>query len=209
MADFDNIREIGFFKALFSTWKQSLFNPEVFYKELNNNKTITRPYFYAIIFTYINLVFSFFWDVIFFKIGFYRNYAILPKIPLFLTNKNSIYLYIVIGIIFLLLILGALYTIFLTLLTIIIHGFVMLMGGKHGIKNTFRIIGYASGVGVFSIFPIFGYNISAAWFAVLLVIGIKETNGLSTPRSIMALFLPFIFISLILVVFFIKILIVK
>ena len=82
----------------------------------------------------------------------------------------------------------------------------MLLGGKRGIKNTFRIIGYASGVGIFSIFPIFGYNISAAWFAALLIIGIKETNGLSTPRSISALLLPFIFISLILVAFFIKIL---
>jgi hypothetical protein len=82
----------------------------------------------------------------------------------------------------------------------------MLMGGKQGIKNTFRIIGYASGVGVFSIFPLFGYNISAAWFAALLIIGIKETNELSTARSITALLLPFIFLSLILVVFFIKIL---
>ena len=212
MTDFDDIKETGFFKALFSTWKKSLFNPEIFYKELNDTgedhdiKTLAHPYFYAIIFTYINLVFSFFWEVMFFKIGFYKNYAILPKIPLFFTNKNFIDLYIVIGVIFLLLLLGILYTIFLTLLTVIIHGFVMLMGGKQGIKNTFQIIGYASGVGVFSIFPIFGYNISAAWFAALLIIGIKETNGLSTPRSIMALLLPFIFISLILVVFFIKIL---
>ncbi|MHB8232011.1 MAG: YIP1 family protein [bacterium] len=213
MADFDNIKETGFFKALFATWKKSLFSPEVFYKEIDNAgnegdegiQGILRPYFYAIIFTYINLVFSFFWEVIFFKIGFYKNYAILPKIPLFFTNKNFLDLYIIIGIIFLLLLLGILYTIFLTLLTIVVHGFVMLMGGKKGIKNTFRIIGYASGVGIFSIFPIFGYNISAAWFAALLIIGIKETNGLSTPKSILALLLPFIFISLLLVTFFIKI----
>ncbi|MHB1545556.1 MAG: YIP1 family protein [bacterium] len=211
MVDFDDIKKTGFFKALFRTWKKSLFTPEIFYKELNDSESgieagIFRPYFYAIIFTYINLVFSFFWEVIFFKIGFYRNYAVLPKIPLFFTDKNFMILYIVIGVIFLLLLLGMLYTIFLTLFTIIIHGFVMLMGGKQGIKNTFRIIGYASGVGVFSIFPLFGYNISAAWFAALLIIGIKETNELSTARSITALLLPFIFLSLILVVFFIKIL---
>ena len=211
MADFDYIKEIGFFKALFSTWKESLFSPEVFYKELNNTGAkeengISKPYFYALLFTYINLVFSFFWEVIFFKIGFYENYAVLPKIPLFFTNKSFLDIYIIIGIVFLLLLLGILYTIFLILLTIIIHGFVMLFGGKQGIRNTFRIIGYASGVGIFSIFPIFGYNISAAWFAALLIIGIKETNGLSTPRSISALLLPFIFISLILVAFFIKIL---
>ena len=211
MTDFDDIKEIGFFKALFSTWSKSLFSPEVFYKELNNagameENGISKPYFYALLFTYINLVFSFFWEVIFFKIGFYKNYAVLPKIPLFFTNKSFLDIYIIIGIAFLLLLLGILYTIFLILLTIIIHGFVMLLGGKRGIKNTFRIIGYASGVGIFSIFPIFGYNISAAWFAALLIIGIKETNGLSTPRSISALLLPFIFISLILVAFFIKIL---
>ena len=211
MADFDDIKEIGFFKALFLTWKKSLFSPEVFYKELNNagameENGISKPYFYALLFTYINLVFSFFWEVIFFKIGFYKNYAVLPKIPLFFTNKSFLDIYIIIGIAFLLLLLGILYTIFLILLTIIIHGFVMLLGGKRSIKNTFRIIGYASGVGIFSIFPIFGYNISAAWFAALLIIGIKETNGLSTPRSISALLLPFIFISLILVAFFIKIL---
>ncbi|MDA8158094.1 MAG: YIP1 family protein [Deltaproteobacteria bacterium] len=211
MADFDDIKEIGFFKALFLTWKKSLFSPEVFYKELNNagameENGISKPYFYALLFTYINLVFSFFWEVIFFKIGFYKNYAVLPKIPLFFTNKSFLDIYIIIGIAFLLVLLGILYTIFLILLTIIIHGFVMLLGGKRSIKNTFRIIGYASGVGIFSIFPIFGYNISAAWFAALLIIGIKETNGLSTPRSISALLLPFIFISLILVAFFIKIL---
>ncbi len=211
MADFDNIKETGFFKALYRTWKKSLFNPEVFYGEDNWSdgyeiKSIARPYFYAIIFTYINLVFSFFWEVMFFKIGFYRNYTVLPKIPLFFTDKNFIDLYIVVGVIFLLLLLGILYTIFLTIFTIVIHGFIMLMGGKQGIINTFRIIGYASGVGVFSIFPIFGYNISAAWFAALLIIGIKETNKISTPRSIVALLLPFIFISIILLVFFIKIL---
>lgn len=216
MADFDNIKETGFFKAFFSTWKKSLFNPEDFYKEIDDNgdnksgqrgQGVLRPYFYAIIFTYINLVFSFFWEVIFFRIGFYKNYAILPKIPLFFTNKSFLDLYLIIGIIFLLFLLGILYTIFLTLLTIVIHGFVMLMGGKKGIKNTFRIISYASGVGVFSIFPIFGYNISATWFAALLIIGIKQTNGVSTPKSIMALLLPFIFVSLILATFFIKIII--
>ncbi len=211
MTDFDNIKETGFLKALLLTWKKSLFSPEVFYGELNNTAAkeengISKPYFYALLFTYINLVFSFFWEVIFFKIGFYKNYAVLPKIPLFFTNKSSLDIYLVIGIVFLLFLLGILYTIFLTILTVIIHGFVMLMGGKQGIRNTFRIIGYASGVGVFSIFPIFGYNISAAWFAALLIIGIKETNGLSTPRSIMTLLLPFIFISLILAAFFIKIL---
>ncbi|MHB1661632.1 MAG: YIP1 family protein [bacterium] len=218
MADFDNIKETGFFKALFATWKKSLFSPEVFYKEFykeienagnKGGQGILRPYFYAITFTYINLVFSFFWEVIFFKIGFYKNYAILPKIPLFFTNKSFVDLYIIIGVIFLLFLLGILYTIFLTLLTIVIHGFVMLMGGKKGIKNTFRIIGYASGVGVFSIFPIFGYNISAGWFAALLIIGVRETNGLSTQKSIMTVLLPFIFVSLILVTFFIKIIIAR
>jgi hypothetical protein len=214
MTDFDNVKETGFFKALYLTWKKSLFSPEIFYEELNNaggqeEKSLSKPYFYALLFTYINLVFSFFWEVIFFKIGFYRNYAVLPKIPLFFENKSFIDMYIILGVIFLLLILGTLYTIFLAILTIIVHGFVMLMGGKQGIRNTFRIIGYASGVGVFSIFPIFGYNISAAWFAALLIIGIKKTNGLSTSRSIMTLLLPFIFLSLILVVFLIKILTVR
>ncbi len=214
MTDFDNVKETGFFKALYLTWKKSLFSPEIFYEELNNaggqeEKSLSKPYFYALLFTYINLVFSFFWEVIFFKIGFYRNYAVLPKIPLFFENKSFIDMYIILGVIFLLLILGTLYTIFLAILTIIVHGFVMLIGGKQGIRNTFRIIGYASGVGVFSIFPIFGYNISAAWFAALLIIGIKKTNGLSTSRSIMTLLLPFIFLSLILVVFLIKILTVR
>lgn len=214
MTDFDNVKETGFFKALYLTWKKSLFSPEIFYEELNNTgeqeeKSISKPYFYALLFTYINLVCSFFWEVVFFKIGFYRNYAVLPKIPLFFENKSFIDMYIIIGVIFLLLILGILYTIFLIILTIVVHGFVMLMGGKQGIRNTFRIIGYASGVGVFSIFPIFGYNISAAWFAALLIIGVKKTNGLSTSRSIMTLLLPFIFLSLILVVFLIKILTVR
>ena len=211
MADFDNVKEAGFFKALYLTWKKSLFSPEIFYEELNNTggqeeKSLSKHYFYALLFTYINLVFSFFWEVIFFKVGFYRNYAFLPKIPLFFENRSFIDMYIILGVIFLLLILGILYTVFLVILTIVVHGFVMLMGGKQGIRNTFRIIGYASGVGVFSVFPIFGYNISAAWFAALLIIGIKKTNGLSTSRSIMTLLLPFIFLSLILTVFLIKIL---
>ncbi|HEC24738.1 MAG TPA: hypothetical protein ENI54_01785 [bacterium] len=218
MADFDNIKEIGFFKALFLTWKKSLFSPEVFYKELNYDADamvsdselgILHPYFYALIFTYIGLVFSLFWEVFFFKISLYSTYAILPEIPLFLSDKSSMVLYLIAGIIFLLLLFGILYTIFLAILTIIIHGFVMLMGGNRGIKNTFRIIGYASGVGVFSILPIFGYNISAAWFAVLLIIGVKETGKLSTQRSIMTLLLPFILISMIFITFLIKIILTR
>ena len=211
MVEFDDIKETGFLGALYSTWKKSLFSPEIFYKDLNgrNPENIMRPYFYAIIFTYINLVLSFFWEVIFFKIGFYKNYEILPKIPLFFTDKKDIVLYVIIGIIFLLLLLGILYTIFLALLTAVVHGFVLLMGGKNGIRNTFRVIAYASGVGVFSIFPLFGFNISAAWFAALLVIGIKETNGIPTSRSIMAILLPFIFVSLILAAFLMKIIITR
>lgn len=211
MVDFDNIREIGFFKALILTWKKSLFSPEVFYREFSKEDGggILHPYFYAIIFTYINLVFSFFWEVFFFKIGFYKNYAILPKIPLFLTNKNTIGFFIVIGIIFLLLLLGILFTVFLMLLTIIVHGFIMLMGGRQGIKNTFRLICYTAGAAVFSILPILGYNISVAWFSALMVIGIKESNKLSTPRSIMVVLLPFVFVSMVIITFLIRIFIIR
>ncbi len=217
MADFDNIKEIGFLKALLLTWKKSLFSPEVFYKELdydddtmvsNSESGILRPYLYALIFMYISLVFSLFWEVFFFKISL-GSYAMLPEIPLFLSDKGSMVLYLIAGSAFLLLLLGILYTIFLAILTIIIHGFVMLMGGNKGIKNTFRIIGYASGVGVFSILPIFGYNISAAWFAVLLIIGIKETDKLSTQKSIMTLLLPFILILMIFITFLIKIILTR
>lgn len=215
MVEFDEVKESGFFRALYLTWKKSLFSPETFYENINVRENVLpgeekelpviRPFFYAIIFTYINLVLSFFWEVIFFKIGFYKNYAVLPKIPLFFTDKRAVILYVIIGVIVLLLLLGILYSIFLALLTAVIHGFILLMGGKNNFRNTFRVITYASGVGVFSIFPIFGFNISAAWFAALLVVGIKKTNGITTQKSIMAILLPFVSVSVIILTFLVKI----
>lgn len=204
MIDFDYIKERSFLKALFLTWQKSLFRPEEFFQDITSDSHILHPYFYAIIFGYMNLVFSFFWEILFFKIGFYSNYAFLPKIPLLFAQKNTILFFVILGIIFLLLIFGILYTLFLLILAGVIHGFNILFGGKKGFKYTFRIICYASGVNLFSVMPIFGYNIVVTWFSALTVIGIKKTNGLSTGRSIMVILLPYIFVSMILVLFIIK-----
>jgi Yip1 domain. len=100
---------------------------------------------------------------------------------------------------------GILFSVFLALVTVIIHGFIMLMGGKRTIKNTFRLICYSSGVGFFSIFPIFGFNISSSWFAALLAIGVKETNKLSTARSILVILVPYIAVSIVLTMLIIRI----
>ncbi len=205
MIDFDDIKKNGFFRSLFFTWKKSLFTPEDFFQEISTNKNIMHPYFYAIIFGYMNLVFSFFWEILFFRIGFYSNYSFLPQIPLLFEQKNTLAFFIILGIAILLLIAGILYTVFLMILTVIIHGFNLLLGGKNEFRYTFRIICYSAGVNLFSILPIFGYNVVTSWFAVLAVIGIKKTNGLSTARSIMVILLPYIFLSLIAIIFIVKI----
>jgi hypothetical protein len=205
MIDFDKIKEKGFLKAFFLTWRKSLFSPEIFFGEITSSDNVLHPYFYAVIFGYINLVFSFFWEIFFFKIGFYSNYSFLPKIPLLFAHKDTITLFIIFGILILLIFFGILYSLFLLLLGAILHGFILLFGGKKHFRYTFRIICYTAGVNIFSIMPIFGYNIILSWFFALTAIGIKKTDDISTAKSIIIVLLPYIFISLIMITFIIKI----
>ena len=80
-----------------------------------------------------------------------------------------------------------------------LHIFVYLVGGRKGIKETVKASMYGSAPGLLSGWiPVFGI-IGFIWSSVLMVIGIRQFQEVTTGRAIVAVLVP-IFIFLILII---------
>lgn len=73
---------------------------------------------------------------------------------------------------------------------LILQPFVLLFGGRRGISQTVRAVVYASTPTVLTFWfpPIVGFTVM--WSLVLTIVGLRQTQGLSTARAILAVFVP-------------------
>lgn len=63
-------------------------------------------------------------------------------------------------------------------------------GANNGINATFHAVCYSQGAQVAMIIPLFGGLIASVWQIVLLIIGLKELQGISVGKSIAVVLLP-------------------
>jgi len=101
------------------------------------------------------------------------------------------------GFSFISIIFGCILSIFI--LPILMHIFIIIVGGRKGIEQTFKVVFYAMTPGfLFGWIPVIGI-IPNLWCFVLEVIGIRELHEISTARAVLAVFLPLIILIILVV----------
>ncbi len=89
-------------------------------------------------------------------------------------------------------------TIYLFILSLIIHLLLLLVGGgKNRLEATFRVVAYSEATGVWSIIPFIGGSIGLVWRSIVQIIGLKEAHEISYSRIFVAFSIPLVLILLI------------
>ena len=83
----------------------------------------------------------------------------------------------------------------LLLSSALIHATLILLGAaRRPIGSTLRVLCFALGPTIFAVVPVVGQLVGSFWGAVLIVIGLRETQATSTARAIAALVIPLLFL---------------
>ena len=194
----------GFINAFFKTTREVFFSPAKFFQKVASGTGYWISLIYALICGALADYFNIFWIWIFFSVFFQS----LP--PRF---SNVISFFSGMAIIFLLIVLPFFEAFSLFIGSAVTHLCLMIVGGnKKGYEATFRTFSYANSARLFHVVPFFliPFLVPFLYFALtvyhltLIVIGIRESNEISTGRAILAVLLPpivVIFIGILAAVF--------
>ncbi|HSB05078.1 MAG TPA: YIP1 family protein [Thermodesulfobacteriota bacterium] len=170
----------GFIGAFFTTTKEVLFSPSQFFKKVAITEGYWAPLIYGVICGVIGGCAAILWQWLF--ASKFLPMRILSTIPFF-------------GIVLIIFLAGLPFAIALSLIvgTGITHLCLMIVGGnKRGFESTFRVLSYAYGGNLFGIIPFIGSSIGGIYTLVLTIIGVREVQGISTGRAVLAVLLPLI-----------------
>jgi hypothetical protein len=179
---------IGFFKALWETWKESVFNPDKFFSHMPFSGGLGSPLLYALIICYISFlvgqiyswVFSSFW------LGMLSRYIEREDILMGLAARGGS------GIVSLFLA-----PIFIIIFIFIASGIYHLIGmifgwAKRDFEATLRTVAYGTGPVIFGIIPLCGSPIGTVWAIVLTIIGYKHMQQTTGGKASFVILLPLI-----------------
>lgn len=174
--------DLGFFKAIFETVKSVLFSPARFFSEMRTEGGISDPLLYAVIVGTVCGWIALLWQIPFQGLSFLvqdlKPGEALISLGTMIGVGIFMPLFIVIG-----LFIGA----------GILHLCLMLVGGnKKGFEATFRVVAYSASANVGAIIPLCGGLIAGVWTIVVEIIGLREAHQTTTPKAILAVFLPII-----------------
>jgi hypothetical protein len=175
------------FEGFFNTVKLFVLQPQEAFNRISATG-LGRPFFYAVIMAWIEMVFGF-------------AYFFVLQMPLFVAGipefdeafagaalGAGMIVLIAAGVFILIPVLVA---IFLFIHACITHLMLLILGeGKGGFETTFRLLCYSHTADLANVIPLCGGLISLAWFIVLQVIGIGEAHRCSYGKAALAVFLP-------------------
>jgi hypothetical protein len=184
----------GFINAFFKTLRGALFSPKRFFKKVASGTGYWISLVYGLICGAIADYTNMFWIWLFFSIFFQ-----------YLPQKFSFVISFFSGavIILLLIILPILETLTILIGSATTHLCLIIVGGnKKGFEATFRTFSYANSARLFYVIPFFVIPFLAPLFffaltlyhLILIIIGIRECNGISTGKATLAVMLPLLII---------------
>lgn len=81
----------------------------------------------------------------------------------------------------------------ITVWSVLLHGSLFLFGArKEPFEATLRIVSYASGPELFNVLPGVGWFVAMIWKLIMTIIGVREIQGVSTGRALVAVLFPVI-----------------
>jgi hypothetical protein len=179
----------GFVRSFFITTKEVLFSPTQFFKKVTEGQGYLAPLIYGVICGVIGGCAAALWQWLF--ASRFIPAKILSMIPFFS--------------IFLILFLIALP--FMIAFSILVgsgitHLCLMIVGGnRKGFESTFRVLSYAYSGNLFGIIPFIGSTIGGIYTLVLTIFGVRESHGISTGKTVLAVLLPLIILVGVIILF--------
>lgn len=162
--------------AFWLTWRDSVFRPVPFFRELPVRGGKRSALVYAVILAVIGLAFHAYWEVI---------EGIIASEPgaLGLMSLEGA----LVGAVWMML-LVATYVGALLVGAAAVHLSLWLVGGAgSGYEGTFRALAYAAGPAAFTVIPFLGPLVGSVWLPVLAVIALREVQRTTTLRVLAAL----------------------
>lgn len=176
----ENWRKLGFFPALWLTWKDSVFRPVHFFRRMAPRGGVGPALGYAVLITVVGMFFSLYWSSVEAALGGTGDESIVVTlvgslVTLLFTMAFVIPLYV--GLLF--------------VMVAVVHvGFMVVGAGRRGYEATFRAVAYSSSSAAFAIFPFFGPYLSMVWGMVLLYIGVREAQRTTNARATLGFLMP-------------------
>ncbi len=177
---------IGFFRGLFLTLRQSIFQPTNFFRRIPLHGGYKFPFLYALVIYSMSIV------------GAYFATAITDSGTMPMGTHGMLFAGPGIG--------SLIYVLLVVSLEIFIKPIVLffclqVLGVRNSsLEATFRISCYSSGPGLFNILPFYGSMVAGIWEFIILVIGLREGFNIGTGRAILAILAPLIVIIVLVLV---------
>ncbi|MFB3886068.1 MAG: YIP1 family protein [Thermodesulfobacteriota bacterium] len=180
----------GFLSAFFKTVWEALFSPTPFFRKVASGTGYWISLIYGLICGAIADYTNVFWVWLFFSMFFQ---FLPPQFSYAISSFSGVVVVI------LLFILPFFETLNILIGSAVIHLCLILVGGdKRGFESTFRIFSYANSARLFYVLPFFIvpffapflFFASTLYHLILIIIGIRECNGISTGKAVLAAMLP-------------------
>ena len=188
--------KLGLWRGLCQTFKGTLFTPGPFFRSTAFDSGLAEPFAFGLLFGSLGTMFGFFWQFLIVGFGFLPASSDLVTWP----GRYALFWGAMI-------LSPVLVTMGLFITSGITHVLLMVVkGGRHGFRATFRVTAYGQATQVFSLIPFVGGLIGGVWLLIIAIIGLKEIHEISYARVIMAFLIPFALVFLLILVVVIAIL---
>ena len=175
--------------GFFSTWKDIVFSPKVFFKKLSKKTKIKEPSKFFLKLQALTMGISFLIIFIYAMVSLSSMGAFgLMGLMLGLSSTMMIAA-MALGMLILFPLILLLSWGFIFVVAGIVHIFVLIFGGKKGYSETFKVMCYSMAPGLFSFIPLVNIAVSI-YMVVLEIMGIRERQNLSTGKSVLVILLP-------------------
>ena len=176
----------GFFTGLFTTVRETLFQPSEFFRKMPATGGLTDPLLYALIVGMIGLMFSYFWQVLL------QGAMQETMFPAMKTVAGQ-HMFRGIGMAALAFFSPFLIILWLFIWSGVLHVFLMMVkGARSGFEATFRVVAYSSSTNLFLIIPFCGSIFAGVWAIVLTIIGLREAHETTGGKAAVAVFFPIV-----------------
>lgn len=177
----------GFFGGLFQTIKRSMLAPGLFFSAMPVGRGLGLPLVFFILVSEFQAICQLMWHYL----GLDPLMTIGGQVP----QQDPAALEFGAGSLMILLIYPVLFTIWLFIMSGVIHLLLRIFGsGAAGFEGTFRVLSYSAAPSVLAIIPYAGAFAGGFWSLVIMFIGLKSIHSTNFVRVLFAFLLPLIII---------------
>ncbi len=179
--------ELGFFKALFETFRQIFASPVLTFRATAETSGYKRPLLFFTLITTLAIWVAFLYRV---AISQVNAEALAPTIPKGMTQSEFLWSQAsVLPIVPLFVMIGAVIS------AAVFHGLLSIMGGAtKSFEFTFRAFCYAGGAAaIVQFIPVCGGLLFFFLFSTLMIIALRETHRITSAKATIGVVIPMLF----------------